>query len=106
MKEPGLLADDRKLPDDRLLDRVLSARIDVEPAEYRRATDVTYHGMVWGMRAALKLSEAGAIVGGQSIDLGRRQPRGDRSHAPVDIVAAITGGIHLELRDEVVPPLL
>jgi NAD(P)-dependent dehydrogenase (short-subunit alcohol dehydrogenase family) len=27
---------------------------DIEPEEYRRATDVTYHGMVWGTRAALK----------------------------------------------------
>jgi NAD(P)-dependent dehydrogenase (short-subunit alcohol dehydrogenase family) len=27
---------------------------DVEPEEFRRATDVTYHGMVWGTRAALK----------------------------------------------------
>jgi NAD(P)-dependent dehydrogenase (short-subunit alcohol dehydrogenase family) len=26
---------------------------DVEPEEYRRATDVTYHGAVWGTRAAL-----------------------------------------------------
>src|SRR2546429_1434392 len=28
--------------------------LDVEPDEYRRATDVTYHGMVWGTRTALK----------------------------------------------------
>jgi NAD(P)-dependent dehydrogenase (short-subunit alcohol dehydrogenase family) len=28
--------------------------LDIEPNEYRRATDVTYHGMVWGTRAALK----------------------------------------------------
>jgi NADP-dependent 3-hydroxy acid dehydrogenase YdfG len=28
--------------------------LDVEPDEYRRATDVTYHGMVWGTKAALK----------------------------------------------------
>jgi short-subunit dehydrogenase len=27
---------------------------DVEPEEFRRATDVTYHGSVWGMQAALK----------------------------------------------------
>jgi len=26
---------------------------DVEPDEFRRATDVTYHGSVWGMRSAL-----------------------------------------------------
>src|SRR4051794_8185775 len=28
--------------------------LDLEPDEYRRATDVTYHGMVWGTRSALK----------------------------------------------------
>jgi NAD(P)-dependent dehydrogenase (short-subunit alcohol dehydrogenase family) len=28
--------------------------LDIEPREFRRATDVTYHGMVWGTRAALK----------------------------------------------------
>jgi NAD(P)-dependent dehydrogenase (short-subunit alcohol dehydrogenase family) len=28
--------------------------LDIEPDEFRRATDVTYHGMVWGTRAALK----------------------------------------------------
>jgi NAD(P)-dependent dehydrogenase (short-subunit alcohol dehydrogenase family) len=27
---------------------------EIEPEEYRRATDVTYHGMVWGTRSALK----------------------------------------------------
>ncbi len=27
---------------------------DIEPAEFQRATDVTYHGAVWGTRAALK----------------------------------------------------
>ena len=27
---------------------------DVEPEEYERATDVTYHGTVWGTRAALR----------------------------------------------------
>ncbi len=27
---------------------------DIEPEEFRRATDVTYHGFVWGTRAALK----------------------------------------------------
>ena len=39
--------------------------LDVEPYEYRRATDVTYHGMVWGTRAALaRMSERnhGTIV--------------------------------------------
>src|SRR5947208_2891953 len=28
--------------------------LDVEPDEFRRATDVTYHGMVWGTRSALR----------------------------------------------------
>ena len=28
--------------------------LDIEPAEFRRATDVSYLGMVWGTRAALK----------------------------------------------------
>lgn len=28
--------------------------LDIEPDEFQRATDVTYHGMVWGTRAALK----------------------------------------------------
>src|SRR5918911_4160921 len=27
---------------------------DIDPDEFRRATDVTYHGSVWGIRAALK----------------------------------------------------
>jgi len=33
---------------------IYSEFLDVEPDEYRRATDVTYHGMVWGTKAALK----------------------------------------------------
>src|SRR5213596_3422802 len=33
---------------------IYSEFLDIEPDEYRRATDVTYHGMVWGTRAALK----------------------------------------------------
>ena len=28
--------------------------LDIEPEEYRRATDVSYHGMVWGTRSALR----------------------------------------------------
>ncbi len=28
--------------------------LDIAPEEFRRATDVTYHGMVWGTRAALR----------------------------------------------------
>jgi NAD(P)-dependent dehydrogenase (short-subunit alcohol dehydrogenase family) len=32
---------------------VFAEFLDIEPEEYRRATDVTYHGTVWGTRAAL-----------------------------------------------------
>jgi NAD(P)-dependent dehydrogenase (short-subunit alcohol dehydrogenase family) len=38
---------------------------DIEPDEFRRATDVTYHGMVWGTQAALKRMmprDSGSIV--------------------------------------------
>ncbi len=38
---------------------------EIEPEEYRRATDVTYHGMVWGTRSALRRMrprDAGTIV--------------------------------------------
>jgi short-subunit dehydrogenase len=38
---------------------------DVSPEEFKRATDVTYHGMVWGTKAALKRMSArdrGTIV--------------------------------------------
>lgn len=38
---------------------------DIEPEEYRRATDVTYHGTVWGTRSALRRMvprNRGAIV--------------------------------------------
>jgi NAD(P)-dependent dehydrogenase (short-subunit alcohol dehydrogenase family) len=38
---------------------------DIEPDEFERATDVTYHGSVWGTRAALKRMvprDAGTIV--------------------------------------------
>src|SRR5215211_1272430 len=38
---------------------------DIEPDEYRRATEVTYHGTVWGTRAALRRMlprDRGAIV--------------------------------------------
>src|SRR5581483_110620 len=33
---------------------IYSEFLDIEPDEFRRATDVTYHGMVWGTRAALR----------------------------------------------------
>ena len=33
---------------------VYSEFLDIEPEEFRRATDVTYHGLVWGTRAALR----------------------------------------------------
>jgi NAD(P)-dependent dehydrogenase (short-subunit alcohol dehydrogenase family) len=38
---------------------------EIEPEEYRRATDVTYHGTVWGTKAALKRMmprDSGSIV--------------------------------------------
>jgi len=38
---------------------------DIEPEEFRRATDVTYHGMVWGTLSALKRMlprDSGSIV--------------------------------------------
>jgi NAD(P)-dependent dehydrogenase (short-subunit alcohol dehydrogenase family) len=38
---------------------------EIEPEEFRRATDVTYHGMVWGTRAALRrmlARDRGSIV--------------------------------------------
>src|SRR5277367_4166441 len=53
-----------------------------------------------------ELSKTGSIVGRQSVNLGRRKLRGDRSHAPIDIVTAITRGIHLQLQGEVIPSLL
>ncbi len=39
--------------------------LDIEPEEFQRATDVTYHGMVWGTRSALKRMiprDSGSIV--------------------------------------------
>ncbi|MFP5317908.1 MAG: SDR family oxidoreductase [Acidimicrobiia bacterium] len=33
---------------------VFSSFVDLSPEEYRRATDVTYHGAVWGTMAALR----------------------------------------------------
>ena len=47
--------------------------LDLEPDEYRRATDVTYHGMVWGTRAALRRMAArnrGTIVQRSSTTAG------------------------------------
>src|SRR5581483_3679146 len=44
---------------------IYSEFLDIEPDEFRRATDVTYHGMVWGTRAALRRMSKrnrGAIV--------------------------------------------
>src|SRR5205823_4346555 len=44
---------------------IYSEFLDIEPEEFRRATDVTYHGLVWGTRAALRRMKArnhGTIV--------------------------------------------
>src|SRR3954467_6255457 len=51
---------------------------EIEPEEYRRSTDVTYHGYVWGTRAALKrmmprdrgtIVQVGSALGEQGIPL-------------------------------------
>ena len=48
--------------------------LDVEPYEYRRATDVTYHGMVWGTQAALKRMTASEPRNDRPGRLGARVP--------------------------------
>ena len=57
---------------------VFSWFMDVDPDEYRRSTDVTYHGFVWGTRAALRhmlprdrgtIVQVGSVVGYQGIPL-------------------------------------
>src|SRR5262245_33585537 len=53
-----------------------------------------------------RLAEAGGIISRQAVDLGRREPFGDRPHAGVDVVAALAGGIGLQLHDHVVISLL
>src|SRR4051812_39839911 len=51
---------------------------EIEPEEYRRATDVTYHGYVWGTQAALRrmkkrnrgtIVQVGSALGEQGIPL-------------------------------------
>src|SRR5262249_60143401 len=56
--------------------------------------------------ASVELSETRSIIHPQPIDLGRREFCGDCSHAPVNVVAAMTCGIFLQLQDNVVFPLL
>jgi NADP-dependent 3-hydroxy acid dehydrogenase YdfG len=60
---------------------IYSEFLDVEPDEYRRATDVTYHGMVWGTRAALKrMAERNR---GTIVQVGSALAfRGNPHHAP------------------------
>jgi len=36
---------------------------DISPEDYRRVTDVTYHGFVWGTMAALKRLRARGLYG-------------------------------------------
>src|SRR5262252_4740811 len=52
------------------------------------------------------LSEARAIVGSKPFDLIVGQLRGDQAHASVDVVAALSRRIELELLDEIFVALL
>ena len=49
--------------------------LDIEPDEFRRATDVTYHGLVWGTRAALTPDEGAEPRHDRPGRLGARLPR-------------------------------
>src|SRR5262249_15928299 len=79
-------------------------------ANINAAATLTDFIMTYLLRAfvffPVRLSETGAIVDRQSVDLGPRKFCGDCPHAPVHIVAPITRGIRLELQDEVFLPLL
>src|SRR5262249_41889548 len=57
-------------------------------------------------QASVELSETRSIIHPQSFDLRRRKFCGDCSHATINIVAAMTRGIFLQLQDNVVFPLL
>ena len=48
------LGPDRRLGEQRDGDRLRAALRDTEPDEFRRATEVTYLGSVWGTMAALR----------------------------------------------------
>src|ERR1043165_5568937 len=54
----------------------------------------------------VELLEASPVIGSQSIDLRLGQFRGDDPHSPIDIVAALARGIHLQLQSNVFLHLL
>src|SRR4051812_34460714 len=75
---------------------------EIEPEEYRRATDVTYHGFVWGTRAALKrmmprnrgtIIQVGSALAEQGIPL--QAPYCGAKHA----IAGFQQSLHVELRN-------
>src|SRR5262245_63492856 len=51
-------------------------------------------------------AEAGRVVSGQAVDLGRRELRRDRAHARVYVVAPLTRRVSLELQGEIILSLL
>src|SRR5262245_47322417 len=57
-------------------------------------------------QASVELSETRSLIPRQSLDLGRRKFCGDCSHAPINVIATMTGSILLQLQDDVVFPLL
>ena len=76
---------------------------DIEPEEFRRATDVTYHGTVWGTRAALKrmlprdrgtIVQVGSAIAYQGIPL--QSPYSGAKHA----IAGFQQSLHTELRNK------
>src|SRR5262245_1035734 len=58
------------------------------------------------LQLSAELSEPRPIISRQSIDLGRRELRGDCPHAPVHVVASLARGIHLQLQHYVFLSLL
>ncbi len=76
---------------------------DVEPEEYRRATDVTYHGTVWGTRAALRrmrprdrgtIVQVGSAMAYQGIPL--QAPYSGAKHA----IKGFVDSVRTELRHQ------
>src|SRR3954453_10516641 len=76
---------------------------EIEPEEYRRATDVTYHGYVWGTRAALKrmmprnrgtIIQVGSALAEQGIPL--QAPYCGAKHA----IAGVPQSLRVELRNQ------
>jgi NAD(P)-dependent dehydrogenase (short-subunit alcohol dehydrogenase family) len=80
---------------------IFSWFMDVEPEEYRRSTDVTYHGYVWGTRAALKrmlprdrgtIVQVGSALAEQGIAL--QAPYCGAKHA----IKGMTQSVRVELK--------